>query len=77
MSNTHIIDMEPGTIVPQITGQVPVWKVAISARDEAMKRVFHRLAEAEMEDGFYLTPAQTALVVGIAMEAYDAGEGAL
>lgn len=75
--STHIIDMEPGTIMPEMTGQAPVWKVAIPAREDALKRVYHRLAEAEMEDGFYLTPAQTALVVGIAMEAYDAGEGSL
>jgi hypothetical protein len=74
----HIIEPTQGIAAIHATnGDTPDWKVALPSREAALRLVCARLAEAEMEDSFYLTPAQTALVVGIAMEAYDAGEGAL
>ena len=78
MTTEHTIEPHQGiAAIHDANGITPDWRAALPSREVALRLVYTRLAEAEMEDGFYLTPAQTALVVGIAMEAYDAGEGAL
>jgi len=78
MSN-HILNMEPGKAMAPIVGKNPRYRPVVNyGRSEALRLIYRRISESERMFGTEpLTPKQTALVVRVALECYDKGEGNL
>ena len=74
----HILDFEPGRAMEPIVGKRPRYREVNHDRRDALRLIYRRLAEADRMYGTEpLTPKQTALVVRVALEAFDKGEGTL
>jgi hypothetical protein len=70
----HVLDLAPGTAMQELTGSAPALREVGGAELRAMLRgVYGALAEAERTDRATFTPAESAVILEIANQAYRAG----